>query len=75
MLICHSLDILFLLEVKLRDRIFNFTHSLLKSVENWWSCVRCKMSGEARLAGNRLDSPVKQPAYQLTVSRYYQNKV
>jgi len=28
-----------------------------------------------RLAGNRLDSPVKQPAYQLTVSRYYQNRV
>jgi len=24
-----------------------------------------------RLAGNRLDSPVKQPAYQLTVLRYY----
>jgi len=24
-----------------------------------------------RLAGNRLDSPVKQPVYQLTVLRYY----
>ena len=46
MLICHSLDILFLLEVKLRDRIFNFTYFFLSKmwhtyVSNKYDSMRC----------------------------------